>query len=418
MTAARAYVATADPIVIGAMHSPFAPDFLLAVACCRWPPSEERVAAIRNAASNVADWDGLPHIVKRHRLIGLATHGIRSAGIALPPSVVDELAARSGRYKRHRLILIAETVRLQNVLVAGRISVIVLKGVALEQLAYTELAAKQTRDIDLLVSPERAEEAWQLIEREGYKLSVPAKQLNRMQRRALITYGREIELVHPQTGMRVELQWRAADNPLLLKGVDARAATQTVSLSESAVVRTLASEDLFAYLCVHGARHTWARLKWLADLNALLVSTNADIEHLYRHAYKIGAGLCAGQGLLLCQQIFGLKLPPSLVEGLGGDKRCRRLVDIAIAALTAPRTSSDRNRGIREVAREIRYQFLLGQGLRFYATQCWVACIGTADIVRLPLPRPLHFLYPLLRLPLWLWRRIKLASSPPHLRPG
>jgi hypothetical protein len=37
---------------------------------------------------------------------------------------------------------------------------------------------------------------------------------------------------------------------------------------------------------------------------------------------------------------------------------------------------------------------------------------GVADIVRVPLPRPLHFIYPLLRLPLWLWRRAKLAFAP------
>jgi hypothetical protein len=36
----------------------------------------------------------------------------------------------------------------------------------------------------------------------------------------------------------------------------------------------------------------------------------------------------------------------------------------------------------------------------------------------MPLPRPQHFIYPLVRLPLWLTRRIKLALRAPRLRLG
>jgi hypothetical protein len=255
----------------------------------------------------------------------------------------------------------------------------------------------------------------QIIERDGYVLSLPAKKLNTMQRRALIRYGREIELHDARRKLRVELQWRAVDNPLLLKGIDAHAKTQNVMLSERAAVRTLAPDHLFAFLCVHGARHCWSRLKWLADLNALIASRNLDIERLYRHAQNIGAGLCAAQALSLCQRLLGLKLPSNLAREFDSDKRCRGLIAIAMRAMTEPHAA---DHGIRGVARELRNQFLLGRGLRFYAAQTRLILIGAADIVQLPLPRPLHFIYPLVRLPLWLWRRMKLALSPPRLRGG
>ena len=50
-------------------------------------------------------------------------------------------------------------------------------------------------------------------------------------------------------------------------------------------------------------------------------------------------------------------------------------------------------------------QFLLGGGRRNVVAQCRVMSVRLDDIVRYPLPGPLHFLYPMLRLPLWLWRR-------------
>jgi hypothetical protein len=87
-------------------------------------------------------------------------------------------------------------------------------------------------------------------------------------------------------------------------------------------------------------------------------------------------------------------------------------------AMTAPSTGSDRDPGIRGVLRELRNRFLLGQGLRFYLAECRLALVGSADIVRLPLPRPLHFVYPLVRLPMWLWRRLKVAWAPARLRAG
>jgi hypothetical protein len=200
------------------------------------------------------------------------------------------------------------------------------------------------------------------------------------------------------------------DNSLLLRGVDAHSVAQSVPLSDGATVHTLGQEDLFAYLCVHGAHHAWSRLKWLADVNAL-VANDADIGRLHRHAQRIGAGLCAGQGLLLCQRLFALNLPEPLVDELGANQRVKKLMTIALDAMTAPRAETEADGGVAGVMRIVRTQFLLGQGWAFHAAQIRAMAAGPADVIRFPLPMPLHFLYPLLRLPLWLWRRSTSAHG-------
>jgi hypothetical protein len=410
-TIARARVTVIEPAQGRAADSIHSPQFLLAAACCRWPPSGQRSAAIRTAAKNIVDWNLFLRLVKRQRVTVAVWEALRTAGVEPSAAVAGELTSLAHRYIHRSLLLAAETVRLQNLLMAADIPVVVLKGAAVEQLAYGSLCSKQTRDIDLLVPPECAETALRLIENDGYALALPAKQLNKLQRRAVVKYGREVELLDAHRGLRLELQWRAADNALLLKGVDARAGTQDVVLSEGFTVRTLAPDDLFAHLCVHGAHHFWSRLKWLADVNALLASSHADIGRLYRHAQKIGAGLCAGQALLLCRRLLGLNLPASIIRELQTNKRCEKLASIALAEMTAAHTATETNSGIAGVIRAVRRQFLLGQGSAFYHAQCRLASVEVADVVHLPLPRPLHFIYPLLRLPLWLWRRIALASS-------
>jgi hypothetical protein len=381
-----------------------APEFLLAAACCRWPASEARNVAVRSAAADVTDWNHFLWLVRRQRIAGLVHDALLPAGIDLPAATAKKLEAWAARISRQNSVLAAETVRLQRALETADIPVLVLKGVALAQLAYGSLGAKHARDIDLLVPPERAEAAMQLLEGEGYILSSPAQYLSNRQRRAVVRYAREVELVHSDSHLIVELQWRVMDNPLLLRGVDAHSAAQSVPLFDGATVHTLGQEDLFAYLCVHGAHHAWSRLKWLADVNAL-VANDADVERLYRHAQRIGAGLCAGQVLLLCQRLFALNLPEPLVDELRANQRVKKLITIALDAMNAPRAETEADGGVAGVTRIVRTQFLLGQGWAFHAAQVRAMAAGPADVIRFPLPLPLHFLYPLLRLPLWLWRR-------------
>jgi Uncharacterised nucleotidyltransferase len=378
------------------------PEFRLAATCCRWPPSPARNEAVCAAAAGVSDWKRFVWTANRQRVVGLVHDALSTAAVEMPRETSEALASQARRLARQNVIFAAEAVRLQDLLIPAQIPVLILKGLPLAQLAYSSHAIKQTRDIDLLVLPAQAETALALLEREGYEALPPAAQPGTAQWRAFAHYAREVELRHRNSGMIIELQWRLTGNPLLLRGIDARAATQEVTLDGGSCVRTLAGGDLFAHLCVHGAGHAWSRLKWLADLNALLATRDGDIAQLYQYAQSSGAGLCAGQALLLCQLLFDTKLPPALAEELQRHGRVRRLVRIALNAMANPSAKPD---DAIAVSNNILYQFLLGQGFAFFFAQCRIAAVGILDVLAFPLPPRLHFLYPVLRLPLWAWRR-------------
>jgi hypothetical protein len=392
----------------GALASP---EFLLIAACCRWPPSQSRNTAVAAAAAPVADWDAVVMAARRQRVVGLVYDALLAAGVPLPTAPAAEFARRAQAISRKNLLLAAETCRLQELLDTAEIPSVALKGVALAQLAYGSLKVKHTRDIDLLIPPDRALAAMALLERDGYALSFPSNHLSATQRRAVVRYSREVAFIHPDNGAFLELQWRVADNPKLLNEVHAGSPTQNVVVADGSSARTLARDDLFAYLCIHGAYHAWSRLKWLADLNAFIAATDADVMHLHRHAQAKGAGFCSGQALLLCQRLLALPLPDSLASELQGNARVRKLYAIA-AETMADRARGEDGGNVWAVWRGFWTQFLLGQGWAFFAAQCRTASVGIIDLISLPLPPYLHFLYPLLRLPLWLWRRAAAASSP------
>lgn len=336
-----------------------------------------------------------------------------------PPPVAQKLSAQASAIAKHNLALAAESLRLQRVFDDARIPVIFFKGAALAMLAYGSLSLKHGKDIDVLVPPECAERALQLLEREGYGLWLPAKNLNAAQRRAVIHYSKEAELVHRDCNVQVELHWKLVDNPSLLAGLTAHADTQDVPLAGGAGLRTFRENELFAYLCVHGATHAWSRLKWLADLNALVAGkSDAQMESLYRRAGAMGAGWCAGQALLLCEQLLGLRLPPGLRSEFTRSRRIQRLVSIARGVMIgadAETETLDRRFGTTRINLA---QFLLQPGWGYFVRQCEISCMTIVDVLDYPLPAGLHFLYPLMRVPRWLLRRAPYRGrSAPTIAP-
>lgn len=387
------------------MQASFPDEFALVAACCRWPPTAEVVADVQRRAAGALDWRLVLRVAARHRVIGLVYHALHAAGVPCPEDVQAILERKGGAIARQNLALAAETLRLQRHFDAAGIAAVVLKGASLAQRAYGSTAFKHGRDIDLVVPPAHAFAALRILEDDGYALVDPARELTDAQRHAYIARGYQMELFDARRGTRVELHWRLCENPHLLAGIDAFADGQSVPVA-GGTVRTLNDADLFAYLCVHGADHFWFRLKWLADLNALLGTMDAaGLGALYAHAQAHGAGLCAGQALLLCERILGLRLPAVLHDVLVRDRGVRRLVAISLGNMIGANPAAEPVLDAARQAAELRWRFLLGRGTRFLLAQGGIAVTAPADVLRWPLPPALRFVYPLVRLPSWVMRR-------------
>ena len=387
------------------MQASFPDEFALVAACCRWPPTAEVVADVQRLAASALDWRLVLRIAERHRVVGLVHHALHSADVPCPERAQATLARTSTAIARQNLALAMETLRLQRHFDGLGIPFVALKGASLAQRAYGTTAFKHGRDIDILVPPSHAFAALRLLEADGYGLVDPARALTDAQRHAYIARGYQMELCDARRGTRVELHWRLSENPHLLAGIDPFADGQWVPLAGGAL-RTLNAADLFAYLCVHGANHFWFRLKWLADLNALLgLIDDAGLCALYAHAQAHGAGLCAAQALLLCERVLGRRLPAGLRQLLVRDRGVRRLVALALGNMLGGDPSAAPVRDATRQAAEMRWRFLLGRGRRFLLAQCAIAVTAPADVLRWPLPPALRFVYPLVRLPSWVMRR-------------
>lgn len=372
----------------------------LVVACCRPDAGAGRDASVRSLVESPAFDPGLLlDTVARHRVAPQVRDALRKAAVALPRPAADRLAEMADHAARRSLVLARESLALQAAFDADGLEAIFLKGTALSALLHADIGLKQSWDIDLLVPPEQVDAACSLLGVLGYELISPsglsAEAFSRFQ-----AVAKECVFLHRERQIYVELHWQLVDNPHDLGGLDRRR-TQSVALA-GGHLQTLADPELFAYLTVHGTRHGWSRLKWIVDVAAFLEGRSPeDIGRLRAEAVAMGAGRGPDVALHLCQALFGGPAGAGRLDAAG-----RHLVRTAYVSLTW-------GGGRREIAAYSRPwrmnwlgRHLIGRSPGAFLAELNQNLLGDHDRVHIVLPRGLGFLYYVIRLPLWLWRKM------------
>jgi hypothetical protein len=284
------------------------------------------------------------------------------------------------------------------------VPILFVKGTPLAIFAFGDLGLRSSQDIDLLVAPDALAAAIALLTGAGYRRYNPPPDIGEDMLRLLMPLRKDFGFAHPSTGRVIELHWKLFLNPYVMAGASIVQSSRTVRLSAGAELRTLGDEDLFVYLCIHGARHWWNRLQWLADINALLTAADRGIEQLIAAATVGGAGRAADQALLLCSRLFTTPPPATVLTKFNSCAITRWLEATALAAMTSDQGEHEPRDARFGTTRGSLSILLLNPSWRYRLAELKVLLINETDVLTLRLPRRLWFIYPLLRLPLWLWR--------------
>ncbi len=379
------------------------PQFRLLAACARWPRGPGRNDGVRDAAALVGpDWAPFLSMVRRHRMAPIALDGLAHAGIS-PPADLEALAMQDAR---QTLGLCAEAKRLEALFATEGIAMAVIKGPVLSLLLYGDSGLRQSKDLDVWVSPSDVSRAVRLLEASGYEMMSGAPAPAGPWFDLWIDLEKDTAARHVVNGCIVELHHRLTNNPHAVMALSVADASREVTLA-GAVFQTLGEEDLFAYLCTHGTHTRWFRLKWLADIHAMLSGRSPeDIARLYEAARFRGAERAAGLAIQLCRRIWGLSLPADLAARLDSDPRVRWLERRCLAALCGPEFDDQRF----SVIWTQLYLWRLKGTVAYRLRQLRLAFVDWPLMRRMPLPRAFHFLYLFLRPGSWLWRRLTFVA--------
>ena len=304
-------------------------EFQLVVDACRWSFTDGAADAMDVHVEGI-DWPLLLKLTRRHRVQALVWHCLSAQQVPVPAATATALAGDSTGIAAANLRATGESARLRELFAVADLPLLFVKGLPLAGLAYPHPFLKMGWDIDLLVAPESIAEAASILRGAGYRQLVPGEK-----RDAAAWHRRRKESAwrHPE-GFTVDLHSRLADHPRLIPGIDVWSPAQQVEVAPGVTLPTLQLDELFAYLCVHGAVAAWFRLKWLADLAALLHhSSPAEVERLYRRSQELGAGRAPAQALLLAGRLFGTAVAAELRDELERDSANRLLERLALAQL-------------------------------------------------------------------------------------
>lgn len=278
------------------------PELALIVACSKRPISQQNEAAGASPGPPI-DEDRFLALIARHRVAALVHEGVTSAGIALSPATRERLKTSAVRDRVASLSLSATLLRTCELLKAAGIAPLSIKGPSLAVLAFNDLTLRYSSDLDILVAPDQVEHALATMLTADYVLIEHQEVHQAGNLDQLIPYRKDVTLHHQPSGARVELHWRLSSNrhmfpPSLIEP------RRDVSLG-AGTVTTLDEHALLVYLCVHGARHLWFRLKWVADVQALLQQYPGGAPAFLERARASGLRVPAEQMLLLLGRLYG-----------------------------------------------------------------------------------------------------------------
>ncbi len=313
------------------------------------------------------------------------------------------------------MALSVESLRLQRLLLASGVDAVFLKGAPLAKLAYGDVAVRHSKDVDLLVPRVAVARACTVLQRNGYRASFAVDNLPRERQPLWFRYSKAMDWTHAETGAQLELHWRMTDLPLL-DDVFTTGQRETVAIAGGLTLQTLAPDALLAYLCVHGAMHGWMRLKWLADVCALLPHEAAACEETYSRLMRLHAGRAAGQALLLCHDLFDLPLPPALLRELEQSRVLRYLRRSALRLLRRGGEVAEVEDLPFGTTSVYLSRLLLSGGTRHLMQELQTWSFRPDELLQSRLPRPLFFLYPLVRVGGWLRERLRHGGRSPQPR--
>lgn len=352
-------------------------------------------------------------VLTRHR-IGSIVHAVLGKLPAqdLPPGLIGPLAEAA----RHNAVKALQAIRTHIMLArwfadAG-IDWLPFKGTTLALRYYLDASVRQVNDLDIWVPADRLAQARAILREHGLQVldaNIHGDLAARGKRHSayLAAYYHEEQHYSPEFG-RLELHWRLADNPYQFRlapaGILANADTIQVG---GASVRVMSDMDLLMYLCEHGARHGWNRLKWLADLPRVLADRAWDWPTVLGRARQVGCYQSLILGLALCQDLFGWCPPPEVRKAIAQSRRLPLALRLIRKSWDAPALAKSVPfaQVARIVLQELALNVLLTNTPRSVVHQVWRYLLSPNDLRVMRIPDRWFGLYYLMRPALILARR-------------
>lgn len=283
------------------------------------------------------DWDSIFNLALWHHMLPLLYWNLtksedgKRSGLVVPPPVMEALRAAYLRNVGLALRMTGDLMAILEKFEEAGVKAVPYKGPVLASQLYGNLGLRRSVDLDIIVGKKDLQEARKALIDLGY---VPSLMLHRTAQDFQVESRYSERFDRP--GSVVELHWAFTNRdvafPLTLDDLMPRLITQSVSGRR---IQAFAPEDTLLILCVHGAKHGWARLEWICGV-AELVHGGDQIAWLdlvsratqTRSLRRLLLGLC------LAHDLYRAPLPQDVKDLIRGDRQISLLAAAVSASLS------------------------------------------------------------------------------------
>jgi hypothetical protein len=203
------------------------------------------------------------------------------------------------------------------------IDAVVVKGPVLAVQAYGDVAMRSYGDLDLLVRQRDIRRATELMSAAGFAPAVPLSAIDAGKIPGQYLFSK------PDSKLIVELHndctLRYFPRRLPLEEFFARQIRVRLDAHDAPA---LSVEDELVLICIHGAKHFWERLIWIADVAALITrQTGIDWERVANSAKTVGAERMLHTGLRLASDLLKAQMPDKVQAAVQADVAAARLAE-------------------------------------------------------------------------------------------
>ena len=297
------------------------------VTCASPQPNARLAPELIGAAF---DGSGLRDLAKHHGLLAPLAKLLRENA----PLQTSEILV-SWREELRSQAILALSLTAEMILALARfadlgIEALVTKGPVLSARCYGEPGQRQYSDIDLIVREKDMQRVTEAMTALRYSPRVPLRAIQASK------FPGEYVFRKPDTQLLIEFHtertFRYHPEPLPIEKLFQRSTFVGVDLRE---IPALSVEDELVLISIHGAKHFWAKLMWIADVAALISRQSLDWDRAFTIAREVGADRMLRLGLGLAMNVLGAIVPQQIAAEAHSDRAVRRLTRQIIRQLQA-----------------------------------------------------------------------------------
>jgi Uncharacterised nucleotidyltransferase len=260
-------------------------------------------------------WPHLVALAEDHGVLPLMTRRLDDVDESFVPSDVRRKLRELSRARiLFDLRMLSEMYRILGCFEAKNVEALLTKGPVLAVRCYGDSGMRQYTDLDFVLRDADVARATQAMIELGYEPKVPMAAIHTKKAAG------EYAFFHGSTKLLVELHtertFRYHPKPLSIDRVFKRQARLHFGDED---IPALSLEDELVLICIHGAKHFWERLLWIADVAALVSRQSIDWGRAIAAAGEVNAERMWRMGLLLSTKVAGAALPDHVVDEINSD---------------------------------------------------------------------------------------------------